>query len=436
MEQLRLTFLAPAAPGRLRGRGLGYLLLYLVLAGLLLGGLGWLVVSREAELKRALLAYLLPEKAAFAGELLITHVLRSQSHAVLVNAIVSGALVLVSVLLFPIKEKLSAAFETESQLTGEPFDELPLWRQGFEELKLLVLYAAVTAGVFWLGYAPSPGRKLAATVLSYGFLFFSFSVDFISPLLQRHRVLYAQALVALLRRPLLCLGFGAIFAAPSLLAGLALKHNPELSLAGAVLLLFGGSLLGLGWAAVAGTWVGAQLLPAARETRPAPAPLRGLAWLGILGLLGWSLWVFGNLGVALHHKSQILKCRYSADWSSFRVELPKLSVRSALGSLLSGTVPLGARVTVSIENPTGVDVVLEKNRIEIRHQQTLVAQTRLSPLAIPAGATRAERLAFTVDLNPRAVLKGRSLISRDWRITLFLEIAPDFEFPIYLLAPS
>jgi uncharacterized protein involved in cysteine biosynthesis len=435
LDQLLVTLRAPGAPSRLKGRGWGYLGLYLGLASLLLGGLGWLLVSQQEGLRRALLGYLLPERLVFAGDLLIGHLLRSQTQAVLVNAVASGTLVLVSVLLFPVKEKLSAVFETESDLTGAPFDEHPLWRQGFEELKLLVLYAAVFAGIFWIGYAPSAGRKLSATVLSYGFLFFSFSVDFISPLLQRHRVSYAQALIALLGRPLLCLGFGATFALPSILAGLVLKHSPGLSFLSSVVLLFGANLLGICWAAIAGTWVGAQLLPAARETRPAPLALRGLAWLGILALLGYSLFVFVNLGAALHQKSQILKCQYRADWSSFKLDLPKLSLRSAVGSLLSGTIPVGARLTVQIHNPTPVDVTLEKNRIEILHRETLVARTRLAPLQVPAGETREERIAFTLEINPRAILKGRSLISRDWRITLLLEIAPDLEFPIYLLSP-
>jgi hypothetical protein len=436
-EQLLTVVRAPAAPSLLRSRAWGLLVIYLGLAVLLLGGLGVLVASQQEQLCRALLGYVLPDRLVFAGELLLRYVVNSQAQAVLVNAFASGTLVVVAVLLFPVKEKLSAVFEQESGLTGQPVDEFPLWRQGLEELKLLILYAAAFAGIFWIGYAPGAGRKLAATVLSYGFLFFSFSVDFISPLLQRHRVSYAQALMVLLRHcPAVCLGFGALFATPALLAGLALKHNPGLSFTGGVALLFCANILGIVWAAVAGTWVAARLLPTAKQTRAAPAPLRALVWLAMLAVLGWSGWVFTNLGAALHHKSQILKCRYSADWRSFRFDLPELGLRSAVTSLVAGTVPVGAHLTVRVQNPTDIDVALERNRIELRHEETLVARTKLAPMRVPAGQTVEQRLDFTMELNPRALLKGQALLSRGWRITLLLEISPSFEFPVYLLDPG
>jgi len=435
-EQLVAVAGAPAALARLRSRASVLLLLYLGMAGLLLLVVGLAVASWQDEIRRAILGWFLPERYLFAGDTLVRYLLGRQSEAVLVSAISSGALVLTSLLLFPIKERLSARFEEESRLTDEPPRELPLWRQGLEELKLLLLYAAVFAGIFWIGYAPDPRRKVLAVVISQVFLCFTFAVDFICPLLQRHKLTYSRCLMALLRRPLLCLGFGALFAAPPLLAGAYWKRHPELSPVSAVLVLFGPSVLAMAWAAVSGTWVAARLLPSARTTHPASWPLRALAWLCMLAVLCWSGWVFAHLGAAIHGQSQLLKCHYRADWKSFGVSWPRLGVRSAVLGLVSGTVPLGAHLTVRIENPTDVDVVVERSRLEVRHQETLVALTRISPLHVPAGGSVDQRVDLTLELNPRALLKGRALISREWRLTLLLEISDDFEFPIYLLDPT
>ena len=180
----------------------------------------------------------------------------------------------------------------------------------------------------------------------------------------------------------------------------------------ALWLLFGANLLAMGWAAVSGTWLAARLLDQARASRPAPWPARLLVWTAILAVLGWSGFVFGNLGAALHRKTQILKCHYSADWSSFRLELPELNLRSAMGSLLSGTVPVGARLTVRVQNPTELEVSLERSTLELRHQRTLVARTRLEPLRLPAGATVERQLELRLELQPAALLKGKALLSR------------------------
>ena len=436
LEQLGWVLRAPAAPAKLRGRGWAFTLLYLFLAAVILAGIAALVISHEKQIRGLLVSYLLPEKWRFAGDLLARFLVTSQSKAVIANAIVSGAMILVSALLFPVKEKLSEAVERDGQLTDGAHLPLPWWRQGLEELLLVVVYAAGFAGIFWIGYAPEPGRKLLAEVLSYVFLFFTVAADFISPVLQRHGMTYSRIIAALLKRPFASLGFGACFALPAVLAGLHVSHHAELSFANAVVLLFGASVLSIVWAAIAGTWLGAQLLPRARDQRAFPWPLRLIAWAGLLGVLGWSGFVFGNLGVALHHKAMILRCEYHADFKSFGLDLPKLGLGTALSTILGGGVPVGAHLTLEIENPNEAAVALERNRLEVRHKETLVATSRLSPFTVKAGEKRRERLDFTVRLNPRALLKGRTLFSNEWRITLFLEIAEDFEFPIYLLAPS
>ena len=60
-------------------------------------------------------------------------------------------------------------------------------------------------------------------------------------------------------------------------------------------------------------------------------------------------------------------------------------------------------MTVTIKNPTEFDVALEKNRISIEHEETVVANTFLSPLKVPGGGTLEKRIDFKLSLLPQAL---------------------------------
>lgn len=434
--QARELARAVVAPLSLSARGWRWLSVYMVAASLLLGGVACLLMAYQDDLLALLTRYLLPGSWRFAGELLVTHLLASQTREVLLNAIASGALVLVALFLFPIKEQVSLAYEEDRHLTQTPLREFPLWFQGLEELKLLLIYITAFMLIFWIGYAPDPARKHLATALSHLFLSFTFTVDFIAPLLQRHRLRYSQVIKTLLAHPLASLGFGVFFALPSIAVGLTLKRQPDLPLIEAVVLLFGVNILALLWAAVAGTYLGSRLLEPGLRRRRTAWPLRLAAWLSLALLLGSNCVVFFSLGRSIHHKSQLLKCRYSVDLSSIKLDLPELKLRSALTTLLSGSVSVGAQMDVEVANPTPFHVEVERNRIEIKHQQTLIASTSLQPMRIEAGQRVRSRLGFSTRLNHRSLLKGRELLTRGWSVTLFLEIRPGLELPIYLLSPA
>ncbi|MCB9555447.1 MAG: hypothetical protein H6707_05035 [Deltaproteobacteria bacterium] len=443
-SQLLAILRAPAALLGLRANALRWLMIYLLAATLLLTVVGALIVLNQQSLRQTLLAYLLPQNWLFAGDRLIGYMFAQQSKTVLINAAASGTLVMISLLLFPIKERLSATYERENELLAGDHHEFPLWFQGLEEVKLALLYATAFMTIFWIGYHPHPTRKLAAAVLSYAFLFFSFAVDFIAPVLQRRRLHYSRIIKCILKHPLACFGFGALFAAPSVLAGLYLKAHPELSLFAGILALFSANVLGIICAAVAGTWLGAQLYPAALQTNK-PHPLtRALISVFVALLLVANCYVFGSLGVALHRKSQILKCDYSVDLSTLRVEWPSKSkgggflalVGKTVDTLLSGTLNLRVSTMLTIKNPTEFDVELEQNRVEIHHDDQLIGTTRLSTIRVPAGQTISTALALSLQLNPRFIVKGRRLLTDRWRVTLYLRIAPNFDFPIYLVKPG
>lgn len=429
-EQIRAGIAAPLAFLAMRPATWLWCLLYLGLAGGVLFGVAEAAAAYHGDVEALLLGYLFPESWQPAARLLVELYFESQARAVLLNAVVAGALVLVSLLLFPVKERLSASFEARNRLTDAPHRELPLWRQGLEELKLLLLYVTAQMLIFRLGYHPDPARKQLAVALGYGFVVFTFAVDFLAPVLQRHGLKYSAVIKALLARPVATGVFGAVFAAPSLLVTAYVARHPEMELLAAVRLLFGVQVGAVAWAAVGGTWLGARMLPGARQVRQSPAPVRGVAWVALLATFGWNAYAYGAAGLAVHHKSQVLKLDYDLDWRSVGFDAP------TLGGLLVGEVDVGVRIDLRIGNPTTFDVALEDTRLEVRHEEALVATSHLDPLLVPAGATAAQTLRFRLNLRAGALLKGRELLEDRYALTLFVLAAPGVEVPIYLRRPK
>ncbi len=427
-EQLRFACAAPASLFRLPAKTWGFFFIYLGLCAVVLGIAGALMARSEGVLKGVFLAYLLPESWRGALGLVVDRFFEVQLRTVIANATITGALLLVTLLLFPIKEMLSASFEKEAALIDDPVREHPLWLQAWEEVKLFLAFLAIQGSVFWIGYSPSSWRGIAANVVSYGFLFVSFSIDFVSPPLQRHEGCYSRILKTLFGHPIATVVFGAIFAAPSILVSQLILADSDLTSARTLGILFATAVASIAWAAVAGTWLGAKLFRDFEQTERSAVPARIAAWLVLGGLLLANAYAYGALGIAVHKKSQILKCDYSVAWSSFELETP------GLGSLISRKVELGVSFEVKIENPTSVPVEVEDNRLELRHNGDLVGTGALRPVRVEAGATVTKRVGLELDVDVDFALRGRALLKREpWKLTLFLEVAPGLEFPIFLL---
>jgi hypothetical protein len=416
------------APLRLRLRSLAWLVFYAAACAALLGGGGMLLVRHKSDLLELLAGYLLPEGWRFSGRTLVERFVHAQARQVLINASVTVCLTAVA-LMFPLKERLSAAFERDARLTPEVGRGLPLWLQALEEgwLALVLITAQMT--IFWVGYSPEPWRRQLAMGLSWTSLFFSTGVSFIAPLLQRHYLRYATIVKLLAKRPLTLFGFGALFALPPVLAGrYALEHGwPMQRAVGAVALTV---IASVGWATIGGTATAARLLPAAQATRPPWLISRAVVNLVLLAAAAANLYLYGSVARSLHHKSQLLKCHYRVEPSSLKVDLP-----SELGTLLS---PSGAKITVKmdleIENPTDFDVEIEQNRIDLRFDHQPVALTAVSPLAVPAHATRTPHVEVPLMVNLSILSKGRALLDlTHWSATLYLQVTPELELPVYLL---
>ncbi len=418
-RQLALALRAPVAIARLSRRSWSWLALYLALASAVLGACAWAIATHREPLRALVLDYLFPASWHDAARFVADRFFAEQQLAIVTNAVIGGSLLLVTVLLFYVQELLSASFEIDDALCDEPIRELPLWMQGWEELKLFLLFVAVQASIFWIDYYPGAWRRPVALAASYGFLFFMFAIDFLSPVMQRHEGHYSRILKTIFRHPVAATVFGALFAAPSLLAAQLWPSS--------ITAVFAANVVSIAWAAVAGTWLGAQLLDDFRATPRSHAATRVAAWLAVLSVLAWNGYRYGALVLAVHHKSQLLKCDYRVDPSSFGVDTPSWS------TLLDDDVTVGVHFDVEIHNPTAHRLEVEENRLELRHRDELMGTTRLTPLAVAPGATVVQRVALALELEPTRLAKGLDLLDwDDWRATLFVRVAPRFELPIYL----
>jgi hypothetical protein len=108
--------------------------------------------------------------------------------------------------------------------------------------------------------------------------------------------------------------------------------------------------------------------------------------------------------------------------------------KPSLGALLQEKLSVGVGVDVTIHNPTEYDVVLEKNHLDVKHGADRVATASLTPVDVPSGKTVKQRISFPVELSLGMVRKGKSLFTPSaWSLVLWLDVAPGFEFPVYLI---
>lgn len=433
LDQLRLAgYEAPTAAHKLRAKSGAWLVTYIMAAASVLALVAWQLVAHKDDLLQLAMDYVLPSDWHFAARTLIHKFFAQQEQLVITNAVVAAALLAVQITLFPLKEKVSAALEEDARLVHEPVEEHPLWFQAWEEIKIFLAMLAAQGSVFWIGYSDDPVRRKLAVVVSFLVLAANVAVDFLSPVLQRHKLRYSQILKSLAVHPLLSLGFGALFALPAVGATALASAHTEWSFALRVGVAFGGQVLGVALAVIGGTVAGAPLVTDARGRTRSPAAVRVLAWLVLVGLLAWNGYRFGAVGRSLHHKSQLLKCDYTVDWSSFSADTP--SALDLLDAARRDAITVRVSFDVTVANTTGVDVEIEDNRLEIRQQGQLIGQTALPRGRVAAGATEKLRVTLPLTIAPSQALRIRDLItSKGWAATLYLEIADGFTFPVYLV---
>jgi len=422
---------APASLARMSARSWGWLALYVALCGTLLIGVAALAAAHEDTLERALLGFLFPESWHAIVDFLLAFVLEGQAQQVVVNVLLFVTLNLVSLAFFWVKESLSQSYERDLALRRAEDDprpawrEYPIWFQALEEVKWTLVGFALMFVVLWLGHSPEPWRDTAATILSYLVLFFTAAGNFLAPPMQRRRLQYSQIIKAILSRPLLAFGFGAAISLPQV-AVLHLVSGSTLPAFFALVVIFAVNVLFIAWSAVAGTHAGLALMPtAAAMGRSRPWTI-ALAWTAILAILASGGYIATRVGLLLADKSQILKCRYAVDWSTLRFEQPDL------GGLLRAEVSVAVAFEVTIDNPTGLPVRLEDNRLVVSDGDVVIATSRLTPLEVPAHGITRTRVGLDAKVRAASILEGASLDPRAWDLTLYVALDGSLELPVYL----
>lgn len=407
----------------------GLTALYFVLVAFALAGTGWALTTGRPALSDALLRYVFPADWMPWVEPLAQGILSGQGNVVFVNAALMTGIAVAAALLFPLKERVSRAFEAGAAWAPDaPVRELPLLFQAFEETRIFLVYLSLQLTLFWVGLSANPARQAFAAGASTVLLWVQMSLDFGAPVLQRRGRRYADIARLMLRRPLAALGFGALFAAPAQLAGLLLAPQaaqaPERTLA----LLYAVTAVSLPLAVWGGTRFGAELVALPVE------PLRGLKRLAgnlaVAALIAVNLASAGLALRTLHRMSQVLKCEYALVPDSWRVRT------GLLDAFATERLHLDASIEVDVRNPTPFDLEIHDLTFDVRHQGEPVAAPRLTGVRVPAGETRRQRLALTLPVALSTLGKGLALLDPGWAVTLELEVLPGTSVPLRIVKPE
>ena len=432
-RQLRLAVVdAPLAARHMRKRSAAWLAVYFVSAAAILGVVAKLVISNKEKIVDAVMRYVMPEDWRPAATFLFEKLFATQEQAVITNAALAMSLMVVTITLFPVKEKVSASLEEEAKLLDEPCDEYPLWFQALEEAKLFLAMLAAQGTIFWIGYSDEEWRRTFALLLSYLVLFAGVSLDFLPPVLQRHRQRYSVMIKSFAANPVLFLAFGALFSLPAIITARVLAAHTDWSSSTQLVLAFGAQVVGIALAAIGGTIAGAPLLADAKKRKRSHLVTRIVAWGLFAGALAWNAHRLYVVGTSINHKTQILKCEYDVDWGSFSADLP--STRELALAIASDAITIAARFDVSITNPTTIPVEIEDNRVEVKQKDQLVALTALPRVKVAPGATERVTVKLPLTIKPSQALRIRELLTtKDWSITLWLQVDDGWDFPIYLV---
>lgn len=403
------------------------LIAYICLGLLIFGGVGYSLNENQDSLRQLLMDYFLPQSWHWAADKLMDFFLASQTKVVLVSMIISGALVVASVLLFPLKEYCSAQFERDLRESDTTPAEFPLWRQAMEEGKLLLLYLTAQSIIFAIGYYPYAWCDWLSSALSLLFLFFSFGLDLIAPTLQRHRLAYAPVIKLLLRNSALTLAFGLIFSLPMLLLGNWIIHHEVLTLVEISVILFLFNMLFLTLAIPAGTAAASALLTEAHHLQPPGRTALRLSYGVLTTAFLLSSGLHALVAISLHHKSQLLKCDYDIEWKSLDIRLP------SLGELARGETQTEIRFWMTIRNPTPFNLRVEDSVLLVKQYDRLISRTEISTFGVDSGESVRLPMAISSTLNNNRIA-GWGKIASGWSIHLEIALLPGIPLILELLA--
>ncbi len=417
---------APKTVFQLKARAAAWLVKYLLTALAIFGLFACLILLNEDALRNALLNYLFPESWHGVMEKLVDFFFQSQAKMVLSCLIINVSIVIASVVLFPLKEGCSAAFERESGLHSEVVEEYPLIYQVWGEIKLFVLVTAAQLTALWIGYYAFEWTRWFSIILSLVILFFVFALDLISPTLQRHQVPYSIVLKVLFNNPVLSFGFGALYTLPPLVLSRYILSLETLSLFQMAAIIFSVNLVFLALAIPGGTRLAAVLLTQARKT--ALPSLKQRVWGYSLTLLLFcvSSLLHTRLALSLHHKSQFFKCEYNVDWSSIEFNLPSWQ------SIKEGKPVNSLTFDLEAKNPTSFDLVVENSVLTVEQYGQVVATINIAEFSVKAGETVVKKIQINTAMEMES-LAGFSELWDGWKVNLEFDLWPGIPFLINLI---
>ena len=120
-----------------------------------------------------------------------------------------------------------------------------------------------------------------------------------------------------------------------------------------------------------------------------------------------------------------------------------LNVQVAGGPRLSATSTLtldppsftdlsvGLSFDLEVRNPTAVDVLLERSRLEISNNNKPFSTVHLSRIDVPAGQTRRQPVSLKLEVTLARLFEYRELFDKPWDFVLWIRIAEGWEFPVF-----
>jgi len=394
--------------------------IYLLSAALVLEGLIALGRYLLPALRDLALDHVFPEAwHPFVADI-ATRLLSGQMAAIAASAGMGIGVFAVGVTLFPIKERLSASFEADAFPDMPRGEEPPLLVQGFEEVKLMGLYAVFQGLAVYLGLQGVRWLAVAGTALGYWYLALAMALDHAAPAFQRRGAGLGAIVWALRRAPVSLHLLGALFVLPAV--ALQPWASANLRPEEAIALVAGAEVVGMALAAMAGCALGAEVIRGGLD-RGVPKLWSVATTAAALAVLAWQAAFFTWWGLAIDRRSQLLKCGYRVDWERASYEARGRPSPGGQVAVIRLSSP------VAVTNPTARAIDLGGVAIEVHGAGGLLATAVLAAASAPPHATTEVLLDATFEL-PVEPLAGALPGLLGERFHIYVVVAPPLSAPV------
>lgn len=392
-----------------------WFIVYVLSALLVLGAFLNLGVHFGPKLEDWLIGILFPEVWHSTVDDLLHRFFREELRAFLVTSGFGLGIILIGMTLFPLKEKLSLTYEVERFPELKDHPEVPLWRQGLEEVKLAILYLLLQWMSLFLTLQGHPFLGQLGTALSIAYLVGAMALDHCAPFFQRRdRKIHGIIWILIRRAPLRAGLIGVMCIGPVLILEKFLSRDLDPTIAISILVFT--EVLGMACATLLGCHLGASLLEASPKLARNPPPRSWtVSYRLVVGILaGWMVIFFGwwSYGAYRHHR--FIQCRYQPLWQEvgFKVRETRILV----------TVPF------RVENPTSGIIDPTDLKIEVTGEGALDGGVALEGPVIPAGQAEVLLVNFEADLSEEALLNLPAFLQS--RYSAHLRFEPPLSRPV------